>query len=410
MLEALSRLLHNPILFSTGTRLAEFRPLDPAPYFKVLGVIALTVVFILITSYGLGSLARLIMKARRASPIRQENAFAGYMFAAPWIVGFAIFVVVPLAFSLYWSFTDYRVTARDPANWVGLANYSAILLKDEGFRASLVNTLYLTVIGLPLQMGVALLLAVMLNQKARGERVFRMAFYLPVILGFNTAVLLCWRLMLNTGTGIINQIIRSLTNTFPPFGYLNRAFIYVQEVVTAFFLGVNTGKFTLLGKVIETGFPAENRVPLWVQSPLWTKMSVVVLMVWGCGAMMLIFLAGLNNIPRVLHESAEVDGASPWQRFWKISFPLLTPYIFYNLVVGMISSLQIFEPIYVLYRDNQPVVSSTISMVYYLWQKSFSHFEIGYGSAISWVVLVIILIVTTIQFKLQDRWVMYDIY
>jgi multiple sugar transport system permease protein len=249
-----------------------------------------------------------------------------------------------------------------------------------------------------------------LNQKTRGERVFRMAFYLPVILGFNTAVLLCWRLMLNTGTGIINQLIRSISNAFPPFGYLNRSIIFVQELVSAFFLGVSNGKFNLLSKVWEAGFPAANRVPLWVQSPLWTKMSVILLIAWGCGAMMLIFLAGLNNIPKELHEAAEVDGATSWQRFWKISFPLLTPYIFYNLVVGLIFMLQIFEPIFVLYRDNQPIVPSTISMVYYLWQASFRHFEIGYGSAISWIVLIIILIVTAIQFRIQDRWVTYDLY
>jgi multiple sugar transport system permease protein len=380
------------------------------PYLNVLITAALTVLFIVASSYGLGFLARTIAKMRGASPKNQENTFAGYFFAAPWIVGFLIFVIVPLAFSLYWSFTDYRVTSKDPAVWLGFDNYKTILFEDDSFRASILNTLYLTVIGLPLQIGVALFLAVLLNQKMRGERIFRMAFYLPVILGFNTAVLLCWRLMLNTGTGIINQIIRSLTLAFPPFGYLSRGLIFVQEVTSAFFLGLNTGKYNLMMKVIEAGFPAENRVPLWVQSPLWTKMSVVLLMVWGCGAMMLIFLAGLNNIPKELHEAAQVDGATPWQRFWRISFPLLTPYIFYNLVVGMISALQIFEPIFVLYRDNQPVVSSTISMVYYLWQKSFSHFEIGYGSAISWVILIIIMIVTIIQFRLQDRWVTYDIY
>lgn len=126
--------------------------------------------------------------------------------------------------------------------------------------------------------------------------------------------------------------------------------------------------------------------------------------------MMLIFLAGLNNVPKELQEAAEVDGANSWQRFWKISFPLLTPYIFYNLVVGLINSLQIFEPIYVLYRDNQPLVPSAMSMVYYLWQASFSHFEIGYGSAISWLVLLLILVVTAIQFKMQDRWVTYELY
>jgi multiple sugar transport system permease protein len=379
------------------------------PYLNVLVTAAFTVLFIIASSFGLGALARGISKLRGATAKQQANTFAGYLFAAPWIVGFLIFVIVPLGFSMYWSFTDYRVTANEPPQWLGLENYRVLLFEDDSFRASIVNTLYLTVIGLPLQMAVALLLAVMLNQKAKGERVFRMAFYLPVILGFNTAVLLCWRLMLNTGTGIINQMLRAAAS-IPIFSYLMRGVIYVQEISAAFFLGINNGKFNLLVKVLEAGFPADNRVPLWVQSPLWSKMSVVLLMIWGCGAMMLIFLAGLNNIPRELHEAAEVDGASGWQRFWKISFPLLTPYIFYNLVVGLIASLQIFEPIFVLYRDNQPLISSAISMVYYLWQKSFSHFEIGYGSAISWVILVIILIVTVIQFRLQDRWVTYDVY
>ncbi|MBI3174115.1 MAG: sugar ABC transporter permease [Chloroflexi bacterium] len=379
------------------------------PYLNVLVTAALTLLFIVASSFGLGALARGVARLRGATPKQQANTFAGYLFAAPWIVGFLIFVVVPLGFSLYWSFTDYRVTANQPPQWLGFENYQNLLFKDDSFRASIVNTLYLTVIGLPLQMGFALLLAVMLNQKLKGERVFRMAFYLPVILGFNTAVLLCWRLMLNTGTGIINQMWRAAASV-PLIGYLLRALIYVQEIFSAFFLGINNGKFNLLTKVIEAGFPAENRVPLWVQSPMWSKMSVILLMIWGCGAMMLIFLAGLNNIPKELHEAAEVDGATGWQRFWKISFPLLTPYIFYNLVVGMINSLQIFEPIFVLYRDNQPLVPSAISMVYYLWQKSFSHFEIGYGSAISWVILVFILIVTVIQFRLQDRWVTYDVY
>jgi multiple sugar transport system permease protein len=380
------------------------------PYISVLLMAAGAVVFILLASVTLGSLARLIVRLAGGSRRTQENTFAGYLFASPWIVGFLIFVIIPMAFSLYWSFTDYRVTTNTPPNWVGTDNYARLILKDDSFRASIVNTLFLTAVGLPLQMAFALLLAVLLNQKMRGERIFRMSFYLPVILGFNTAVLLCWRLMLNTGTGIINQLIRALSNAFPPFGYLSRAGIFVEELVSAVFLGISNGKFNLLVKVWQAGFPAENRVPLWVQSPLWSKMSVILLMAWGCGAMMLIFLAGLNNIPRELHEAAEVDGAGPWKRFWKISFPLLTPYIFYNLVVGLINSLQIFEPIFVLYRDNQPLVSSAISMVYYLWQESFRHFEIGYGSAISWLILILILIVTVLQFKMQDRWVTYDLY
>jgi ABC-type sugar transport system permease subunit len=379
------------------------------PYIDVLINAVLTVLFIIIASFGLGTLARYIAKWAGAPKRQQENTFAGYLFAAPWIVGFLIFVLIPLGYSLYWSFTDYRVTENVPPNWVGLSNY-AQLIHDSGFRASIVNTLFLTAIGLPLMIAVALFLAVLLNQKTRGEHVFRMAFYLPVILGFNTAVLLSWRLMLNTGTGIINQLIRAFSNAFPPFSYLNRAVIFIQELISAVFLGISSGKFNLLNRVWAAGLPAANRVPMWVESPLWTKMSVVLLMVWGCGAMMLIFLAGLNNIPRELHDAADVDGANSWQHFWKISFPLLTPFVFYNLVVGLIACLQIFEPIYVLYRDNQPLVPSVISMVYYLWQTSFRNFEIGYGSAISWLILFLILAVTAVQFLIQKRWVNYDLY
>jgi len=379
------------------------------PYIDVLLNALLTVLFIILSSFALASLARFIARWLGATKKKQENTFSGYLFAAPWIVGFLIFVLVPLGYSLYWSFTDYRVTENVPPNWIGLENY-AELLSDSGFRASIVNTLYLTAIGLPLMIGVALFLAVLLNQKTRGEHIFRMAFHRPVILGFNTAVLLSWRLMLNTGTGIINQIIRAFSNSFPLFSYSNRVIIFIQELISAFFLGFSSGKYNLLNRVWEAGLPAANRVPMWVESPLWTKMSVVLLMVWGCGAMMLIFLTGLNNIPRELSDAADVDGANSWQHFWKISFPLLTPYVFYNLVVGLIACLQIFEPIYVLYRDNQPLVPSAISMVYYLWQTSFRKFQIGYGSAISWLILIIILVVTAIQFMIQKRWVKYDLY
>lgn len=382
----------------------------PNPYLDSLLTAAAAVVFIIASGGAVGFAARFIARLAGLSGRRRDDTFAGYLFASPWIVGFLIFVLVPMGFSLYWSFTDYRVVSSEPAKFVGLDNYSRLLFNDSGFRASIINTLYLTVIGLPLQMALALLLAVMLGRNMHGERIFRMAFYLPVVLGLNTAVLLAWRLMLNTGTGIINQLLRLITQAVPPLGYLNRAVIFIQELSSAFFLGLNDGKFNLLIRTWEAGFPAANRVPLWVQSPLWSKMSVVLLMIWGCGTMMLIFLAGLKNIPRELHEAAEVDGANAWQRFWRVSFPLLTPYIFYNLVVGLINALQIFEPIFVLYRDNQPLVSSAISMVYYLWQASFRHFEIGYGSAISWIILVIILIVTVIQFKLQDRWVTYSLY
>ncbi len=380
------------------------------PYIYVLVYAIIAILFIVATGLGTGYVARFVASRFGASKRKQQDTFSGYLFASPWIIGFLIFVLVPLGYSLYWSFTDYRITANVAPNLIGFQNYARLILQDSTFRASIVNTLFLTAIGLPLMIAVALLLAVMLNQKTHGERIFRMAFYLPVVLGFNTAVLLCWRLMLNTGTGIINQLIRALSSAVPPFNYLVRALIFVEELVSALFLGIANGKYTLLNRVWSAGFPAANRVPMWVESPLWSKMPVVLLMVWGCGAMMLIFLAGLNNIPRELQDAADVDGANSWQRFWKISFPLLTPYVFYNMVVGLIAFLQIFEPIYVLYRDNQPLVSSVTSMVYYLWQSSFRNFQIGYGSAISWLILLLILALTAIQFALQKRWVNYELY
>ena len=378
-----------------------------SPYlFTFLSALA-TVLFIVASCAALGGLARFFVRLAGGTRRRQEEAYAGYFFAAPWIVGFLIFVVVPMLASLYWSFTDYRLgRALAP---VGLENYARLLFEDREFRGSLVNTLFLTVIGLPLQIGAALFLAVLLNQKLRGERSFRATFYLPVILGFNAAVLLCWRLMLNASNGIIDQVIRSLSRAFPLFSYLNRGMIYVVEVVNGFFLGLTNANFTLLEKVLAAGFPADNRVPMWIQNPLWSKMSVILLMVWICGSMMLIFLAGLQATPRELLEAAEVDGANSWKRFWGITFPLLTPYIFYNLVIGMIAALQIFEPVYVLYRDNQPLAPSAYSMVYYLYQATFRFNEIGYGSAISWLVLIIIAVVSVIQFRLQNRWVEYDI-
>jgi multiple sugar transport system permease protein len=142
-----------------------------------------------------------------------SRAYAGYFFAAPWIAGFLIFVVVPMLASLYWSFTDFRI--GQPITRFGPENYLRLILEDREFRGSLVNTLFLTVIGVPLQIGVALGLAVLLNRKLRGEHAFRATFYLPVLLGFNAAVLLCWRLMLNASNGIIDQVIRSLSTAIP---------------------------------------------------------------------------------------------------------------------------------------------------------------------------------------------------
>jgi multiple sugar transport system permease protein len=347
------------------------------------------------------------VRARGASPVQQQRTFAGYAFAAPWIVGFFIFVAAPMVASLYWSFTKYSPPASP--EFVGFGNYVRLLTDDSDFRAALINTLFLTVVGLPLQIIVALALAVLLSQKLRGERIFRAAFYLPVVLGLNAAALLCWRLMLNANTGIVNSVLRTGSEAFPPFGWLVRGFIYLNEIVNAFFLGLQNGNFTQMNQVADAGFPSIDRVPLWLQSPLWTKTSIILILVWACGAMMLIFLAALYNVPKEINEAATVDGATPWQRFRKVTLPLITPAMFYNIVVGTIATLQIFEQTYVLYRDTPTVAQSAYSVVYDLWRSTFRFNEMGYGSAISWILLVLIMAITLVQLRLQDRWVQYDL-
>jgi len=377
------------------------------PYLNTIVWVAGTVAFIIATSVGLGALARLIVRKRGANPMVQARTFAGYMFAAPWIVGFFIFVAAPMVGSLYWSFTQYHPPS--PPEWTGLENYVRLITQDKDFRAALVNTLFLTVVGLPLQIIVALGLAVLLTQRLRGEKVFRAAFYLPVVLGLNAAALLCWRLMLNANNGIVNSVIRKASDVFPPFGWASRGFIWVMELANAFFLGLQNGNFNQLNTVAQAGFPAADRVPLWLQSPLWTKTSIVMIMVWSCGTMMLIFLAALYNVPKEITEASVVDGATPWQRFRHVTLPLITPALFYNLVVGTIAALQIFEYTYVLYRDTPTVAQSAYSVVYDLWRATFRFNDMGYGSAISWLLLLIILAVTIVQFRLQDRWVQYDL-
>ncbi|HXF68844.1 MAG TPA: sugar ABC transporter permease [Thermoflexus sp.] len=366
-----------------------------------------TVVFILLCSLAMGGAARLLAKWRGLSRNRQEEVFAGYAFAAPWIVGFVIFVVAPTLASLYWSFTSYRLPA--PPVFVGLANYLKLLLRDMDFRAALLNTLYLTVFGLPAQMVVALALALLLNQRIRGRGLYRAAFYMPVFLGTNAAVLLSWVFMLNANTGFLNQILRLSIKVFPPLRILMQIFIFVIEVSNAAFLGVQTGNFTLLQRVWQTGLPGPERVPLWLEHPLWIKAAIILLMVWSCGNMMLIYLAALSNIPRELQEAAEVDGAGPWQRFWHITLPLLSPATFYNLIVGLIATMQMFEQPYVLLRDRPTLAQAGHTVVYYLWRATFRFNEIGYGAAISWVLTVLIMIITLIQFRLERRWVHYEL-
>lgn len=374
------------------------------PMVATLIWVGATVVLIIAASMLVGSGAQLVAQLAGKQRSFQKRTFAGYAFAAPWLVGFLLFVIGPAITSLYWSFTQYALP--NPPTWIGLANYQR-LLSDTAFRVSLLNSLYMTIFGVPTQIVVGLILALLLNRALRGQRVFRMIFYLPVILAGNAAMLLTWRLMLNPNNGVINTILRGLSASFLPFQWLLRAYIYVSEVLNAAFVGLQQWNFVMLAQVIERGFPGPERVPLWHQSPLWSKPALILVLAWSAGMMMVVYLAALKNVPQQLYEAAEVDGATIWQRFRYITLPLITPATFYNLITGLIATLQIFELSYILTRDGGPA-QSTYFVAYYLWRATFRFNEIGYGAAMSWVLLVIILLITAIQFRVAQRWVYYE--
>jgi multiple sugar transport system permease protein len=359
---------------------------------------------IVVASVGLGALAGRVAGAFGRNQVFRARTAAGYAFAGPWIVGFVLFVVGPAALSLYWSFTRYSLPA--PPVWIGAENY-ARLLRDGAFMVSLLNSLYMTLFGLPVQLLAALGLALLLNAALRGEKFFRMVFYLPVILAGNAAMLLTWRLMLNPNNGVINSVLGFLSQYIAPFNWLLRLAIYLSELSNALFASLQRGNLTQFANLLAAGFPGPERLPLWHQSPLWSKPALIVILAWSAGMMMVVYLAALKSVPREVYEAAEVDGATTWQRFRHITLPLITPATFYNLVTGMIATLQIFELSYILTRDGGPA-QSTYFVAYYLWRATFRFNEVGYGAAMSWALLLIILAITAVQFRLSRRWVYYE--
>jgi multiple sugar transport system permease protein len=384
---------------------AWLEPLKASPMLYTLAWSGLALAFMLAAGLVMAWLARLIARLAGKNRLYQQKTFTGYLFVSPWIIGFVIFVLGPTLLSLYWGFTDLRI--GEPTQWVGLDNY-ANLLKDRNFITSLFNSLYMTLIGVPLQLASGLAMAMLLNQKMRGRNVFRTIYYLPVLLATSTAVLFTWRLMLNANNGIVNTILRAIN--VGPIRYAIGSFIFLTELSSAAIMALQTRNFTIVEKIISLGFPAPERMPLWLGADglafLWNKPSVVLIMVWSAGAMMVIYLAALSGVPQSFYDAAKVDGANAWQRFRHVTWPMIAPATFYNLIIGMISTLQIFEASVSLVRDggqNQ----SLYFVAYYLWRSTFRFNKVGYGAAMSWMLLLIILVLTVIQFRTSGRRVYY---
>jgi multiple sugar transport system permease protein len=289
----------------------------------------------------------------------RANLRKGLAFCAPWLIGFSVFTLYPVVASLFYSFCDYSVL-QSPI-WSGMENYRR-LWNDSVFWLSLRNTLFYAGLSLPLGLVVALGLALLLNTGVKGMAVWRTIFYLPSIVPIVASSML-WLWIFNGKFGLLNAVLRP-------------------------FLGSAT--------------------PGWLADPLWAKPALVLMSLWGVGNSMVIYLAGLQNVPAELYEAAEMDGAGSWRKFWYVTVPLISPVIYFNLIMGIIGSLQVFTTVFAMTggADGNPA-RSTLFYALYLFSTAFYDLRMGYACAMAWVLFVIIVALTLTATKLMEKRVHY---
>jgi multiple sugar transport system permease protein len=293
------------------------------------------------------------------SQATRSRALAGYGFLLPWFIGFTLLTVVPSVVSLYLSFTDFDLLTAP--NWLGTDNYARILLADSKFMASMRVTLVFVLLSVPIKLALALVVAVALNKGLEGLSLYRAIFYLPSLLGASVAIAMLWR-QLFAGDGLVNM------------GLAN---------------------FGIVG-------------PSWISNPNYSIWTLVILSVWQFGAPMIIFLAGLRQIPADLYEAASIDGAGKWRQFLKITVPMITPVLFFNLIIQTIDAFKSFTPSFVISAGSGGPINSTLFYTLYLYQEAFGFFRMGYASALAWILLVIIAAFTAISFLSAKIWVHYE--
>lgn len=285
---------------------------------------------------------------------------AGYLFLAPWLIGFLGLTLGPTIASLYLSFTDYDLLT--PPRWSGLKNFEFALFKDSRLHNALSVTFSYVLWSVPLKLAVALGLAMVLDRAVRGVAVYRAIFYLPSLLGASVAIAVLWRQLFGA-EGLINQLL-----------------------------------------LVTTGFVG----PSWVTHPDYALWTLIILAIWQFGSPMIIFLAGLRQIPQDLYEASSMDGARPFRQFYKITLPLLAPVIFFNLVLQTIEAFKAFTQAYIVSGGTGGPVDSTMFYTLYLYLEAFANFRMGYASALAWILLVIIGIFTAIAFLTSRYWVYYE--
>ena len=313
--------------------------------------------------------ARLMNRARTVlgfGRLRTREAIIGWLFITPAVLGLLLFNLGPVIASLYLSLTKYDIIS--PPVWTALSNYERLFTDDKLFVKSLGVTAYYSALAIPLSLIVAYLVALLMNQGIRGISVYRTIWYLPSLVPA-TANAILWTWLLNRDFGPLNYFLRL------------------------------------------AGLPG----PDWFGDPNWTVPALVTIHLWGVGNAMLIFLAGLQGVPQHLYEAAEVDGAGWWSKFWNVTIPMTTPIIFFNLVIGVIVSFQVFSLVYILFTPgasdaSTPAGPENSALVYlmYLYRHAFLYLQMGYAAAMAWVLLLIILIMTLLLFHSQGRWVYYE--
>lgn len=294
--------------------------------------------------------------------LQKRESMSAYMYVSPWLIGFMLFTLIPMVASFYFSLTEYNIV--EEPRWIGLKNYVDVF-QDPAFWQSLKVTLSFAVMALPSGLVFGLFLAILLNQKIPFVKLWRTLYFVPSVLS-GVAVTLLWVLLFNPQVGAINGLLKL---------------------------------FGIKG-------------PGWLHDPDWALFSLVIMSLWGVGQTMIINLAGLQSVPTDLYDAAKVDGATMIRRFFHITIPMMSPVIFYNLVLGLIATFQYFTQAYIastsIGREIGGPVRSTLFYNIYLYQSGFKFFEMGYASALAWILFLIVLILTLLVFKSSPMWVHYE--
>lgn len=286
-----------------------------------------------------------------------REIWAGYAFLAPWLLGFLLLTLGPMIASLYLAFTDYDLFSAP--QWIGLDNFTR-LFSDPRFHTSARVTATYAFVGVPIKLAAALAVAMLLNVEARGKGAYRSIFYAPSLIGASISIAIVWRAIFNDG-GVVDTI----------------------------------GQFF--------GLPAGG----WIGDPSLTMPMFILFAVWQFGAPMVIFLAGLKQVPLTLYEAASMDGASPWRKFWHITVPMLSPVVFFNLLLETIGAFQIFNLAFIISGGTGAPADSTLFYTLYLYIQGFRNFDMGYASAMAWILVLVVGLIAVVLFRTSTSWVHY---